>query len=258
MTPHNTSPLITLVIPSYNQGRFLDETLASVFEQNISIEVMLADGGSTDNTISIINKWQDKLTWWRSEKDTGQAAAINEGIAQGQAPYVCWLNSDDTLLPGGLAKMLKALQENPTAPAVYGRCKITNETSQVTGEYSTKLFSEKSFAIRCFISQPASLIRREVWERVGGLDTHYDMALDYDLWWRIYRQFSELLYLPEFVACTRHHDETKTSNFRSRNYREAMQLLTKHYGKVPLKWYIAWPYAVWGRSILQAFKKYWK
>jgi len=260
MVTNSQSPLITLVVPSFNQGRFLDAALASIFEQDINIEVMLADGGSTDETMSVIDKWQDQLSWWRSEKDGGQAAAINEGIARGSAPYVGWLNSDDLLLPGGLATMLHALQSNPQIPAVYARSQIINEVGKATGVYRTEPFNERKFANHCFISQPASLIRRQVWESVGGLDTSYDMALDYDLWWRIYRQYSELVYLPKFVACDRHHDETKTASFRSLHYREAMQLLKQHYGSVPLKWYLAWPYAVWGRatakSLRQLLKRY--
>ena len=255
MPTKNKKPLITLVVPSLNQGRFLDAALTSIFEQDISVEVMLADAGSTDETVDIIEKWSSQLTWWRSEKDAGQAAAINEGIARGSAPYVGWLNSDDLLLLGGLATMLHALQNNPQIPAVYGRSQIIDEEGQAIGEYRTEPFNERKFANRCFISQPASLIRRQVWESVGGLDTNYDMALDYDLWWRIYRQYSELLYLPKFVACDRHHDETKTASFRSLHYREAMQLLKQHYGSVPLKWYLAWPYAVWGRAAAKLFRQ---
>jgi len=251
----NNEPIITVVIPSFNQGQFLDDALASIFSQNINIEVMLVDGGSTDNTKFVIEKWNDRLTWWRSKKDSGQAAAINEGVARGHAPYVCWLNSDDMLLPEGLINMLQALQDNPSAPAVYGRSNIINEEGTTTGKYHTRAFSTQQLAIRCFISQPASLIRRNVWEAIGGLDTRYHMALDYDLWWRIYRQFGELLYLPKLIACDRHHHETKTSNFRSLHYREAMQILSKHYGRVPLKWYLAWPYAVWGRTTLKHLKE---
>lgn len=260
MPTKNKKPLITLVVPSLNQGRFLDATLTSIFEQDISVEVMLADAGSTDETADIIEKWSNQLSWWRSEKDAGQATAINEGIAQGSAPYVGWLNSDDLLLPGGLATMLHALKDNPQAPAVYGRCQIINEVGRTTSEYRTEPFNERKFANRCFISQPATLIRRQVWESLGGLDNSYHMALDYELWWRIYRKFDKLLYLPELIACTRHHDETKTASFRSLHYREAMQLLEQHYGSIPLKWYLAWPYAVWGRaaskSLRQSLKRY--
>ena len=258
MKPVTEHPVVALVVPSLNQGQFLDTALASIFEQDLSVEVTLADGGSTDETMAVIEKWRDRLSWWRSAADAGQAAAINEAMMHGSAPYVGWLNSDDLLLPGGLAAMVDALHNNPSAPAVYGRCRIINDDGDVTGEYRTATFSERQLAIRCFIAQPASLVRRQVWQAVGGLDASYSMALDYDLWWRIYRQAGELFYLPEFVACTRHHDTTKTVSFRTRHYREAMQVLSRHYGRVPLKWYLAWPYAVWGRAAARQFRQYWR
>jgi len=91
----NACPLVTIAVPSCNQGRFLDDALTSIFEQQLPVEVFVMDGGSTDNSIEIIRKWEGQLAGWRSHKDGGQAAAINEGIALGRAPYVCWLNSDD-------------------------------------------------------------------------------------------------------------------------------------------------------------------
>jgi glycosyltransferase involved in cell wall biosynthesis len=113
--------LITIVIPSYNQGQYLEQALESVFTQNLSVEVFVMDGGSTDNSVEIIKKWAAKLAGWRSHKDSGQSAAINEGISLGSAPYVCWLNSDDYLLPDKLVKLLDILEGNPQVPMAYGR-----------------------------------------------------------------------------------------------------------------------------------------
>ena len=97
-------PLVTIAVPSCNQGLFLDEALASIFQQDVPVEVFVLDGGSTDNSVDVMRKWEQKLAGWRSHPDDGQAAAINEGIAQGSAPFVCWLNSDDWFLTGGLSK----------------------------------------------------------------------------------------------------------------------------------------------------------
>jgi len=87
--------LVTIAVPSFNQGQFLNDTLASIFQQDIPVEVFVMDGGSTDNSLEVIRKWEHRLAGWRSHADGGQAAAINQGIALGHAPYVCWLNSDD-------------------------------------------------------------------------------------------------------------------------------------------------------------------
>ena len=114
-------PLVTVAVPSFNQGRFLDEALTSIFQQEVPVEVFVLDGGSADNSLEVIRKWEHRLAGWRSHTDDGQAAAINEGIAQGRAPYVCWLNSDDWFLPGGLAKLVSELETHPEAPAAYGR-----------------------------------------------------------------------------------------------------------------------------------------
>lgn len=116
-----TEPLVTIAVPSFNQGRFLDEALASIFQQEVPVEVFVLDGGSSDNSLEIIRKWEHRLAGWRSHADDGQAAAINEGIAQGRAPYVCWLNSDDWFLPGGLTKLVSELEARTDASAVYGR-----------------------------------------------------------------------------------------------------------------------------------------
>lgn len=101
-----TSPLVTIAVPSFNQGRFLDDALASIFRQEIEVEVFVLDGGSTDESVRVLERWAPLLAGWRSGPDGGQAAAINEGIARGRAPYVCWLNSDDWFLPGGLGMQI--------------------------------------------------------------------------------------------------------------------------------------------------------
>ena len=110
--------LVTIAVPSFNQGQYLDDALTSIFHQNLPVEVFVMDGGSSDNSVEVIKKWERCLAGWRSYADDGQAAAINEGIEQGHSPYVCWLNSDDWLLPGGLVKLLIELQSHPAAPAV--------------------------------------------------------------------------------------------------------------------------------------------
>lgn len=241
--------LVTIVVPSYNQGRFLNDALNSIFEQNVPVEVFVLDGGSSDNSVDVIRKWEHKLCGWRSHADAGQAAAINEGITQGTAPYVCWLNSDDWFLPGGLTKLLDELQKHPDCPAVYGRAWNVVERSGKQYPVWVEPFDERRLALRCIISQPATLIRRSVWEAVGGVDASLHMAMDYDLWWRLFKLAGPLHFVDDFVAVNREHEDTKTKTQRRLHYTEAMRVVRKHYGCVPLKWWLAQPYAVWYKSL---------
>lgn len=243
------NPLVTIAVPSFNQGRYLNDTLKSIFDQQLPIEVYVLDGGSSDNSIDVIRKWESRLAGWRSHADDGQSAAINEGVAMGRAPYVCWLNSDDWLLPNGIKKLVNQLEKNQNAPAVYGRTKnFVQSTSSFTNVW-VEQFNVERLAFRCIISQPGTLIRRSVWEAVGGLDPNLKFSMDYDLWWRLYKKFGNLCFFDDFVAVNRVHEGTKTRNYRQQHNDESVSIVKKYNGKVPLKWMLLRPYSVWFRSI---------
>lgn len=241
---------VTVAVPSFNHGRYLDAALTSVFSQDIPVEVFVLDGGSTDDTMEVIRKWEGSLAGWRSHPDSGQAAAINEGIARGGAPFVAWLNSDDWLLPGGMKRLIEALGADPGAPMAYGRAWNFVERTGRRRPVFVRPFSERWMAQLCVVSQPATLIRRSAWEAVGGLDEKLHMAMDYDLWWRLYRRFGAPRFVDEFVAVNRAHGQTKTGTQRRRHYDEAISVVRRHYGRVPLKWYLFQPYAVWYRTLI--------
>lgn len=250
------SSLVTVAVPSFNQGNFLHVALESIFSQDVPVEVFVLDAGSSDNSMEIINRWEPKLAGWRSHKDAGQAAAINEGIGMGSAPYVCWLNSDDFYLAGGLRSLIAALDTLPDSPAAYGRAWNVDVHGHKIKPYWTAPFSRRHLANRCFISQPATLIRRSAWEQVGGLDENLQMAMDYDLWWRLYLQFGPLRFVDAFVAANRRHDMSKTTINRREHYTEAMKLVKRYYGHVPIKWYLAWPIMVNMWLLIQRMRKH--
>jgi len=245
-----TKPLITIVVPSLNQGVFLDDALTSIFQQEIPVEVFVCDAGSTDNSLAVIHKWKERLAGWRSYPDRGQSAAINEGVAKGTAPYVCWLNSDDWYLAEGLKTLLCELEQSISIPAVYGYAWNINEVTKRKTPIWIESFNKRRLAQRCIISQPATLIRREAWQSVGGLNESLEMAMDYDLWWRLYKLKGELKLVKSFIAVNRDHEQTKTNSQRARHYKEAIQVVRKHYGSVPIKWWICQPYSVWYKTLV--------
>ena len=244
------APKVTVAIPSFNQGGFIEQALKSVFDQLIDVEVFVADAGSADGTLDVIRQWQGKLAGWRSHPDHGQSAAINECIAKGSAPYVCWLNSDDWLLPGALARLMQPLERDNGTAMSYGRAWHFEDATHRTRPVYTRPFNEKWMAQLNIIAQPATLVRRSSWEAVGGLDETLAMAMDYDLWWKLFKRFGPPAYVNEYVAVNREHRGTKTSRNRRQHYREAMSVVRRHHGKVPLKWYLAQPYAVWWRGLV--------
>lgn len=234
-------PKVTVVVPSYNQGQFLERTLTSIFAQPVPMEVYVMDGGSTDGSVDIIRRWEDKLTYWRSAPDSGQACAINEGVALGSAPYVCWLNSDDMYLAHGLKDLLDALEVQPQMPAAYGKCWHVDEVDKKVAPYISFPFNKRLLANYCYIAQPATLIRRDCWNEIGGLDESLNYAMDYDLWLRLFQKFGELAYISAFCAANRLHKDTKTHNGLKAHYAESIFAVKRVFGYVPIKWKLAFP-----------------
>jgi len=239
---------VTVAVPSYNQGKFIEDTILSILSQDVGCEICLADGGSDDGTHSVIEKYKKDFHWWRSHKDSGQSSAINEAISSGSADYVCWVNSDDRLITNSLTALVDYLDANPDVQAVYGDCWFIDEDGLRLNKHFTQRFSRANLTKRCFISQPSTLIRRSVWEELNGVSDDLHMVMDYDLWWRIYKQFGALQFIPVDVSEARLHGETKTSKLRKRHYAEAMAIIRKYNNRVPLIWYLKYPWSVWYKS----------
>lgn len=213
------------------------------------------DGGSTDESVQIIRRWESRLAGWKSGKDGGQAAAINEGIMRGTAPFVAWLNSDDVYLPGGLQRLADALNSHPQAPVAYGQVWNTDRNLNKTHRIITEPFSHHRLAARCIISQPGTLIRRCAWESVQGADTQLIMSMDYDLWWKLTKSFGAFVYVAVDVAINRDHEDTKTNTKRRLHYKESMSIVRKYFGHIPMRWYAAWPISVIWRSIVNRWNR---
>ena len=230
------SALVTVVVPSLNQGRFLACALDSILRQEMPLEIILMDGGSSDETREVIRRYQQHLHYWQSEPDSGQAAAINAGIARGTAPLVCWLNSDDFFYPGALLRLKNALESKPASPFAFGHAWHVNEAGRKRLPYLTLPYHKTLLANYCGICQPATLIRRPCWEAVGGLDENLQLAFDYDMWFRLHKQFGTPARTSGFLAANRMHNATKTSSQLDRHYNESISVVQRHHGSVPIKW----------------------
>lgn len=228
-------PKITVVTPSYNQGEFIRDTIESVLNQTYdNIEYIVMDGGSTDQTVDILRSYGDRIIW-RSEKDGGQADAVNKGIRIAEGEIIGWLNSDDTYYPDTIEKAVKALQEHPDVDMIYGEgCYVDREGNE-TELYATRLFDHESLAKECVICQPAAFFTKEIVEKVGLLRADLQLCMDYELWMRISQQ-GKIMYVPYVLATSRMYEDNKTLSRRNEVYREVCREVKRHYGYVPHTW----------------------
>ncbi|MFH5803505.1 glycosyltransferase family 2 protein [Alienimonas sp. DA493] len=234
-------PRFGIVTPSYNQGAYLRETIESVLSQEglgteFDLDYAVIDGGSTDGSAEIIREYEDRLTFWCSEKDRGQSHAINKGfdhVTKDPAAIAAWLNSDDVYLPGALKKVAAYWREHaPDALIGHGR-KVdadgTVDTETRFGDYSREGlmdWGQNSFM------QPACFMSRRVWDDVGGLDESLDQCLDVNLWLRIAERY-RFETLREPLAEAKAHAAAKTSNActAAEGFAELSLMILRHGGE---------------------------
>lgn len=217
--------LVSIITPSFNQASYLEQTIQSVLDQDYAdIEYLVIDGGSTDGSVDIIKKYAPRLAYWASEKDSGQADAINKGMSRAHGEIVAWLNSDDTYLPGAVAAALKAFDANPDVALVYADMLAVDERGQTFNTFRYKQLSLEDLLSFQIIGQPAVFMRRAAFEKAGGLDLSYHFLLDHHLWIRIAAQ-GRILHLPQTWAAARYHAQAKNRAQASEFGREAFRIL---------------------------------
>jgi glycosyltransferase involved in cell wall biosynthesis len=206
-------PKFSIITPSYNQGEYIEETIQSVLSQNYpNLEYIIVDGNSTDNSVDNIKKYEAFLSWWVSEKDGGQAQAINKGLKKSTGEIIAWINSDDRYTPYAFSAVRDFFQQNPEVDMVYGDAEIIDSTGNFIMHRKELAFDKTMARLIGFgilIPQPATFWRRNIFETVGYLNENLHYALDSDYWSRIAEKH-EIRHIPIVLAQARYHDESKT------------------------------------------------
>ena len=203
-------PKISIVTPSYNQGRFIEETIRSVLLQGYpNLEYIVVDGGSTDETVEILKKYDPWIDHWVSEPDDGQTHAINKGLRRATGDIHGWLNSDDFFVPGALRRVVKAFRSSKCDALSGGRL-LVDEASNVTG-WSIKPAFDPWKGGNTF-PQDSTLWRSHVYNEIGYLDESYDFAMDFEFFLRLHKQFG-IRDTNHLVGAFRCYSESKTDKY---------------------------------------------
>jgi glycosyltransferase involved in cell wall biosynthesis len=217
--------LVSIITPSFNQARYLEATILSVLDQDYpDLEYIIVDGGSTDGSQEIIQKYSHQLAWWVSEPDQGQTDAINKGFAHARGDVLAWLNSDDTYHPGAVTAAVEIMQARPEIGLLYGDADFIDEDGNLIGAFPAAQTDYRRLRRGyVHIPQQAAFFRADIWKRVGPLDASFFFAMDYDLWVRI-AAIAPLLYVHQSWANFRLHSQGKTLNADERCWPEMMKV----------------------------------
>lgn len=241
-----TSPLVSVVMPSFNQADFLEASVASVLDQDYQhLELIVADGGSTDNSVALLQQLAaaDKRLRWFSEPDNGPAEAINRALSRVRGVVIGWLNSDDLYTPGAISRAVAALQAQPELLMLYGHGRHINAAGQPLDDYPTRPPPQplQSFALSCFICQPTVFFRRSMYVLLGPLDETLKTSFDFDYWLRAFRLFhSRIGFVNALQAYSRLHDSCITVQQRRTVALEGVQLMARHLGKASGHWLLGY------------------
>jgi len=226
----------SIIVPSYNQGAFIQRTLDSITTQKgVELEVLVFDGGSKDETVSIL-KQQPPMVQWISRPDRGQTDAINQGLYQATGDIIAYLNSDDVYYPGALQRVLEHFEANPGTEILYGNGDHIDAEDNLIEHYYNEPWSFDRLVDICYICQPAAFWRRSVIERFGYFDDQLHYAMDYDYWLRVGRHI-DLHYLSgPALAGSRLYRDNKTMSQRVPVHKEILTVALRHAHRPPYRW----------------------
>ena len=221
-----TLPRVSVITASFNQAAFLERTILSVANQNYpNVEHIVIDGGSTDGSLAILERWSHLLGFWVSEKDRGQTHAINKGLARCTGDLIAFQNSDDVYLPGAFQRTVECAIKNPRAGIIYGNFLHIDENDHVLDEQllgTGFLWVQASLGPQ--IHNQAAFWRREVQDRIGILDESYRFDMDYEYFSRALAAGYRAKHVPAFLGAFRHHSASKTANLQEISQQELAQV----------------------------------
>lgn len=227
----------SIITPSFNQGKFIERTIQSVLQQEGDIEYIVIDGGSTDETLSILKSYASNLHYI-SEKDHGQAHAVNKGLQISSGDVIGWLNSDDIYYSDTLKKIADFFARHPDIDVVYGGAYHIDANDQILETYPTRPWDLNYLMQECYLSQPAVFWRRSLISTVGLLDEQLHFCMDYEYWLRLGLKGARFVYLTEILAGSRLYPQTKTMSSPLKATEETLKMLKRKLGYVPQRWVI--------------------
>jgi len=235
---------VSIITPSLNQGRYIERTIRSVLDQPVEdLEYLVFDGGSHDETLSILRRYDTRLRWV-SEPDRGQAHAVNKGLQRAKGDIIGWLNSDDVYYPAMVAAAAEYLASHPGIDVVYGDANHIDEEDRIIEAYPTEAWDLQRLMNVCYVCQPAVFFRRRVVERFGLLKERLHFCLDYEYWLRLGLGGASFGRMRQVLAGSRLYAETKTMGSRVKFHREINNMLRSVLGHVPDRWLFNYAHAV--------------
>lgn len=240
------SKLVSIIMPSLNQAGYISFAIESVLKQDYqNIELIVADGGSNDGTISILDALaaRDSRIRWFSEIDNGVAEALNKSMSKVRGTVIGWLNSDDFYEDGAITRAITAFNKNPDWLLVYGNGQYVDKDGNFLRDYPSlaPLNGINKFSQGCFICQPTVFFKRSAFLMLGKFDQSLKTAFDFDYWLRAFRAFSDRIgFIEDIQAYSRLHDKCITLQQRRQIALEGMQLLAKYLGYAPKEWLLTY------------------
>ena len=240
------SPLVSVVMPSFNQSKFIDRSIESVLGQDYpAIELIVADGGSTDGTVDQLAAWakRDARLRYFSEPDAGPADAINKALRRVKGTIIGWLNSDDVYTPGAVGRAVNSFNTHGDWACIYGHGEHIDENGTRLDSYPT--IAPPVAAIQllqgCFICQPTVFFKRSMYVLLGPLDTRLRAVFDFEYWLRMFTRMPERVgFVDALQAQSRLHPECITRRMQRTVALEAIEVLRRHLGQAPVHWLTAY------------------